>query len=196
MPNSVRVLLDANVLYSNHLRNLLLQMAQNDLFDAKWSALIEEEWLRNMEPRLRERIELRTLPLIRTWFTDAWVTGFDPAREVGKTDVKDRHVAAAATAIAPCVLVTNNRRHFDTQVLQAQSVVVRSPDEFLCDLFEANPEAVEATTHEAATNLTKTCPTWDSYLDSLANRCSLVRFVELLRIWIPGEKEGHSIREL
>jgi hypothetical protein len=33
MPGPVKALLDANVLYSNHLRNLLLQMAQNDLFD-------------------------------------------------------------------------------------------------------------------------------------------------------------------
>jgi hypothetical protein len=57
MRSPTRTLLDANVLYSNHLRNLLLQLAQNDLFDAKWSAIIEDEWLRNMEPRTRERIE-------------------------------------------------------------------------------------------------------------------------------------------
>jgi hypothetical protein len=34
MPRPVKALLDANVLYANHLRNLLLQLAQNDLFDA------------------------------------------------------------------------------------------------------------------------------------------------------------------
>jgi hypothetical protein len=103
MPGPTRALLDANVLYSNHLRNLLLQLAQNDLFDAKWSAMIEDEWLRNMEPGTRERIESRTRPLIRTWFSDALVSGFDPEREVGATDAKDRHVASAAAAIAPCV---------------------------------------------------------------------------------------------
>jgi hypothetical protein len=50
MLSPVKALLDANVLYSNHLRNLLLQLAQNDVFDARWSELIEQEWLRNMEP--------------------------------------------------------------------------------------------------------------------------------------------------
>lgn len=63
-----RALLDANVLYSNHLRNLLLQMAQNDLFEARWTMLIEQEWLRNTASDIRARIEARTLPLIRTGF--------------------------------------------------------------------------------------------------------------------------------
>jgi hypothetical protein len=108
MPSPVRALLDANVLYSNHLRNLLLQMAQNDLFEARWSSQIEHEWLRNMEPRTRERIETRTLPLIRRGFPDALITGFDPARVIGATDIDDRHIASAAAAIAPYVLVTNN----------------------------------------------------------------------------------------
>jgi hypothetical protein len=66
MPGPVKALLDANVLYSNHLRNLLLQLTQNDVFDAKWSELIEGEWLRHMEEPLRARIASTTLPLIRT----------------------------------------------------------------------------------------------------------------------------------
>jgi hypothetical protein len=83
MLSPVKALLDANVLYSHHLRNLLLQLAQNDVFDARWSELIEQEWLRNMEPSTRERIASRTIPLIRTWFTDALVVSFDPERVIG-----------------------------------------------------------------------------------------------------------------
>jgi hypothetical protein len=90
MPSPVKALLDANVLYSNHLRNLLLQLAQNDLFDARWSERIEQEWLRNMEPLTRERIASSTIPLIRTWFTDALVVGFDPERVIGATHSKTR----------------------------------------------------------------------------------------------------------
>ena len=77
MPSPVKALLDANVLYSNHLRNLLLQLAQNDAFDARWSERIEQEWLRAMEPHTRERIAARTIPLMRTWFADALVAGFE-----------------------------------------------------------------------------------------------------------------------
>ena len=50
MPSPVKAVLDANVLYSNHLRNLLLQLAQNDVFDARWSERIEQEWLGAIEP--------------------------------------------------------------------------------------------------------------------------------------------------
>lgn len=112
MPSPTTALLDANVLYSNHLRNLLLQMPYNDLFDAKWSATIEEEWPRKT-PRTRQRIESHTLRLIRKGFAKALVSGFDPDREFGKTDAGDRHVASAAAAIAPCILVTDNLKHFD-----------------------------------------------------------------------------------
>lgn len=190
MPSPIKALLDANVLYSNHLRNLLLQMAQNDLFEARWSDIIEQEWLRNMKPQTRELIVSRTIPLIRAWFVDALVTGFDRDRCIGQTDAGDRHVASAAMAIAPCVLVTDNLRHFDVEALGALAVTVRTPDIFLCDLFDVRPDVVDAAAREAAANLTKTRPSWDEYLDLLANRCKVPRFAERLRSWKPAADES------
>jgi hypothetical protein len=174
-------------LYSNHLRNLLLQLAQNDLFDARWSERIEQEWLRNMEPLTRELIASRTIPLIRTWFTDALVVGFDPERVIGTTVSKDRHVASAAAAVAPSVLVTNNLKDFDFAALAALDVMVQTPDDFLSNLFDANPALVEAATREAAANLTRTMPSWDKYLTALAERSGLPKFVERLRSWHPKD---------
>lgn len=181
MQSPVKALLDANVLYSNHLRNLLLQLAQNDLFEVKWSGQIEEEWLRNMEQRTRERIEAHTLPLIRKGFPDAIVTGFDPNRLIGTTDVKDRHVASAAAAIAPCILVTNNLKDFDFEALKALGVQVQSPDDFLAELAKTKPEVMEAATREAAANLTKSNPTWEDYLTLLSTGCGLSNYVDCLR---------------
>ncbi|MBR0783301.1 hypothetical protein [Bradyrhizobium iriomotense] len=181
MQSPVKALLDANVLYPNHLRNLLLQLAQNDLFEVKWSGQIEEEWLRNMEPRTRARIEAHTLPLIRKGFPDAIVTGFDPNQVIGKTDVKDRHVASAAAAIAPCILVTNNLRDFDFEALKTLGVQVQSPDDFLTELAISKPEVMEAATREAAANLTKSNPTWEDYLTLLATGCGLPKYVDCLR---------------
>jgi len=189
MPSPVKALLDANVLYSNHLRNLLLQLAQNDLFDARWSERIEQEWLGAMEQRARERIASRTIPLIRTSFADALVADFDAERVIGVTDSKDRHVASAAAAIAPSVLVTNNLKDFDFAALADLGVEVRTPDGFLTDLFDANPALVEAATREAASNLTRTMPSWDEYLTALAKRHGLPTFVERLRSCDPKEAE-------
>jgi hypothetical protein len=128
-------------------------------------------------------------PLIRTWFADALVAGFDPELAIGVTDAKDRHVASAAAAIAPCVLVTNNLKDFDFTALAALGVTVRSPDDFLTDLFDANPTLVEAVTREAAANLTLSTPSWDEYLKALAERHGLPKFVGRLRSWHPKDVE-------
>jgi hypothetical protein len=39
-------LLDACVLYPNYLRDILIQLALTDLYRAKWTHLIHEEWMR------------------------------------------------------------------------------------------------------------------------------------------------------
>jgi hypothetical protein len=189
MPSPVKALLDANALYSNHLRNLLLQLAQNDVFDARWSERIEHEWLGAMEEQTRERIAARTIPLIRSGFPGALVDGFDPERVIGATHWKDRHVASAAAAIAPSVLVTNNLKDFDFEALAALGVKVKNPDDFLTDLFDANPALVEAGTREAAGNLSHTMPSWDEYLRTLAARHGLPKFVERLRSLTPKKSE-------
>jgi hypothetical protein len=154
----VTALLDANVLPSNHLRNLLLQLASNDVFIVKWSPLIEDEWLRNTPAQTRDRIAARTFPLIKEHFPDAHVTSFDPERVIGATNWKDRHVASAAATLAPSVLVTLNLQDFDIAALAAIKVAVRSPDDFLTELFASGPEIVEAAARDAADNLTRSFP--------------------------------------
>jgi hypothetical protein len=74
------------------------------------------------------------------------------------TNPKDRHVAAAAAAIAPCVLVTNNLKDFDADELAELGVRVLSPDDFLVELFDASPDFIETATREAAANLSKSMP--------------------------------------
>jgi hypothetical protein len=53
----VIAVLDANVLYSAPARNLLLYLAFSGVFQARWSAEIENEWTRNP---LEDRPELAT----------------------------------------------------------------------------------------------------------------------------------------
>lgn len=185
-----RALLDANALFSNHQRNLLLQIAANNLFSVAWTALIEDEWLRNLEERTRARVATHTIPLIRSHFSDAVVGGFDPSLVVGRTDPKDRHVAAAAAHIAPCSLVTWNVRHFDADELARKNVTIETPDQFLAGLYDGNPEALREAVREAHANLTKSAPSWDEYLNDLAAKHGLQSFVERLRRNEPAESIG------
>jgi hypothetical protein len=73
-----------------------------------------------------------------------------PDRVIGGTAPKDRHVAAAAVELAPCILVTSNERHFDAEALAALGVKVQSPDDFLTERFVENPDFVDSSTREAA----------------------------------------------
>ena len=47
MTSKVTVIYDACILYSNYLRDILIQLAIADLFRAKWTNLIHDEWIRN-----------------------------------------------------------------------------------------------------------------------------------------------------
>jgi hypothetical protein len=80
------------------LRNLVLQLAQNGVFDARWSELAETSGFTIWK---HARIAAITLPLIRTWFADAIVVGFDPARVIGDSNPTDRHVASADGTSSP-----------------------------------------------------------------------------------------------
>jgi len=54
---------DANVLYPAELRSLLMHLAITDLFRAKWSAEVHEEWIANL---LVNRPDLTRMQLERT----------------------------------------------------------------------------------------------------------------------------------
>ncbi len=75
------VLLDANVLYPAPLRDALMQLAVTDLFKAKWTADIHEEWIKALlrkEPH-RDRAALeRTRDLMDMSVRDCLVTGHKP----------------------------------------------------------------------------------------------------------------------
>jgi hypothetical protein len=52
---SFTVIYDACVLYPAPLRDLLLELAISELFSAKWTETIHDEWVRNL---LKSRPEL------------------------------------------------------------------------------------------------------------------------------------------
>jgi hypothetical protein len=74
-------LYDSCVLYPAPLRDLLMWLALSDLFRARWSNDIHEEWIRNLledRPDLtRERLE-RTRDKMNSNIRDCLVTGYEP----------------------------------------------------------------------------------------------------------------------
>jgi len=144
--SSFVALLDACVLYPAPLRDLLLRLALTDLFRARWTDRIHEEWvgsLLSQRPDLsRERLQ-RTRELMDHTVPDCLVTGFEELIEsLDLPDPEDRHILAAATRAQAGVIVTYNIRHFPEDVLDSFGIEAQHPDEFVTHLYDLAPGAV------------------------------------------------------
>jgi len=94
------VIYDACVLYPAPLRDLLMRLALTDLYRARWTDMIHDEWTRNVlkqRPDLKAEDLERTRSLMNAHVRDSLITGFEhliPSVEL--PDADDRHVVAAA----------------------------------------------------------------------------------------------------
>jgi predicted nucleic acid-binding protein len=143
---SFTALYDANVLYPAPLRDLLMHLALTDLFRAKWSDAIHDEWIRSVlrnRPNLsREQLE-RTRTLMNVHVRDCLVTDFEdliPALILPDPD--DRHVLAAAVRGRADVIVTYNLRDFPAEALKRYGIEAQHPDEFIMHLIDLDVAAI------------------------------------------------------
>lgn len=135
------VVLDANVLYPFSLRDTLLRAAAGELYQVRWSEQILDEVLRNLVGSLTitETQADRLISTMQRAFPEAMVTGHEPLISSMPNQEKDRHVAAAAVEAGAHLIVTSNLKDFRKL---PKGVNARSPDDFLCDLFEIAPEVM------------------------------------------------------
>ena len=136
-------LLDANVLYPAPIRDIMLQLAVDDLFRAKWTADIHREWMdalmRNEPHRSRAALE-RTRDLMDQATRDALVTGYRSLIDcLQLPDPDDRHVLAAAIVGRCDVIVTQNLQDFPHDTLKPYDIDAQHPDDFLVNLLNLAP---------------------------------------------------------
>jgi DNA-directed RNA polymerase subunit alpha len=136
-------LFDANVLYPASIRDLLLRLALANLFRARWTDRIHEEWigalLKRREDLTRAQLE-RTRALINEAVPGCLVTAYEGLID-GLTlpDPDDRHVLAAAICCDAEVIVTYNLKHFPEETLAPYGIQTQHPDEFVSSLFDLDP---------------------------------------------------------
>jgi hypothetical protein len=139
-------LYDACVLYPAPLRDLLMRLALTDLFRARWTDAIHEEWIRNVlsdRPDLpRPQLE-RTRDLMNAHVRDCLVTGYEDLIEaVTLPDPDDRHILAAAIRGRADVIVTLNLSDFPAGILHSYGIEAQHPDQFVTHLLDLAPTAV------------------------------------------------------
>lgn len=100
LANRFTAIYDACVLYPAPLRDFLMWLELEDLFRAKWTDQIHEEWIRsvlaNRRDLNREKLD-RTRDFMNANVRDCLVTGYeDLIAGITLPDADDRHVVAAA----------------------------------------------------------------------------------------------------
>lgn len=150
------VIYDANVLYPSMLRDLLIRVAQGGLVRARWTEAILDETFRNLKenrPDLDPSKLDRTRELMCAAIPDCIVSDYQPLEQVflDLPDQGDAHVMAAALKVQAQVIVTNNLKHFPSEVLSPWGLEAKHPDDFLMDQFYL--DAVEL--HVAVRNMSE-----------------------------------------
>jgi len=136
--------LDACVLYPVGVRDLLLSVAEQEVFVPYWSKDILAEMSRNVvkdrkaTPELMEAICAQ----MERAFPAALIEGYVPLIPAMTNDPKDRHVLAAAVRAHVGLIVTDNVKDFPAAACTPYEVEIQRADEFLSNSLDHDPEAV------------------------------------------------------
>lgn len=164
---------DACVLYSDRLRDFLMQLAQTDLFRARWSEDILEEMVRSVcrkRPDIPEARMRQVADLMCKKTRDALV---DPGRYrplvngLTLPDPDDRHVLAAAMASGAEVIVTHNLKDFPVDYLEPLGIEAQTPDEFVANVLDLDEASVLQCAELCRARLKRPPFTFVEYVDSL-----------------------------
>ena len=150
---------------------LIMRLAVSDIFAARWSNRIHDEWIRNV---LKNRPDLtieqlsHTRDLMNSHVRDCLVEDYQ-ALEAGLTlpDPDDRHVLAAAIKCNADAIVTFNLKDFPSSWLNKYGVEAIDLDSFLCYQFDLNPALVCHVVKRHRAALKKPPKSIAEYLDTL-----------------------------
>lgn len=164
-------LFDACVLYPAPIRDLLLQLALTDLFRARWTDRIHEEWTRSVladRPELDSMQIARARQLMNAAVPDCLVSGYEGLIDgLSLPDPDDRHVLAAAIRCQAGVIVTYNLKDFPAAALAEYALDVQHPDEFVVNLLDLAPGAVLGAVRDIRQRLKRPPRSVREYLDIL-----------------------------
>lgn len=182
--SNLTVLYDACVLYPAPLRDLLMHIAITELYRAKWTDSIHDEWIRNVlknRPDLQPEQLQRTRELMNAHVTDCLVTGYETLIDsIVLDDPDDRHVLAAAIRAGADLIVTFNLKDFPETAVKPFGIEAWHPDDFLTFQLDLAPNIVCAAAKRHRASLKNPPMNVDKYLSTLEAQ-GLVQTVSSLR---------------
>lgn len=161
---------DANVLYPNTLRDVLIRIDIIGLVQAKWTDRILDETFDNLKANRQDLSAQqldRTRGLMNAAIRDVNVVDYEHRiNGLDLPDPDDRHVLAAAIEAKAELIVTKNLKDFPLHVVAEFGIQALHPDEFLLNLFDVSPSALRGAIEAIATAWGNVVP--GVVLDSLA----------------------------
>lgn len=174
-------LLDACVLVPIALADTLLRLAEADLYRPLWSETILDEMVMALEeihPDLGDGRARHRAEVMQKQFEDACVTGWQGLLSgLELPDPDDRHVLAAALRGRADVIVTANLSDFPESVLRTFNLGLQSPDDFLLNQLDLDPDRTIQALREQAVAARRPSRTVSESL-TLLGRCGVSRFAE------------------
>jgi len=183
---TLTALLDACVLYPQTLRDLLLNLARTDLFRARWTDLINDEWTRRLLEKKAGKADsvVRTRALVNQSVENCLISDYEaiiPTLQLPDPD--DRHVLAAAIVGQADLIITLNLDDFPPEELEPFGIEAQHPDTFVAHLIGLDQEAVCAAIRRMRERYKNPPMTAAEYLDSLDKK-GLTRSALLLRAFL------------
>ena len=179
------VFVDTNVLVSAALRDIMMELALDDLIDLFWSPQVILELKRALAKRvgaIRERIDHMIAEMTRALPGASIVP--DTRRELHAVlpDSNDNHVLLAALTAESSILLTFNLKDFPAQQLRMDSdtLTAMHPDAFVVHMLTTQAPAVLVITARIRASLTRPPLSVDAYVTNLA-RSGLPNTAMLLR---------------
>jgi predicted nucleic acid-binding protein len=172
---SFRVVLDACVLVPSLLCDVLLHLAEDDLYNPLWSAEILDETQRALVGKLGvdpERAQ-RRLGQMRRAFPSAEVDDYESLIPAMTHDPKDRHVLAAAVRGNADLIVTANIKDFPASALDMYGLSAVHPDDFLLDQLDLDTVATVRALRRARTGYRRPTMTGERFYSALTRMTPL-----------------------
>lgn len=178
--------LDACVLHGSLHADVLMSLATAELFSAKWSARIDDEWvrsIRSIRPDVAEEKLMRRRDAMRKAVPD-WevpesaILVLLPGLSLPDPD--DRHVLAAAIAGHADCIVTRNLRDFPEQALADFGVEAIHPDRFIICQWDLDAIRTISALKKMRARLRGPALSPDAFADAFA-RVELTLVAERLR---------------
>jgi len=177
------VVLDTSVLSPLSIADVLMRLAEREVYDLYWSESILQELARVMQEKgaSREQAEHRVAAM-RGAFESAMVSPEAIAQLMPAmtNDDGDRHVLAAAVACGADAVITANLRHFPPESCEPHGIDAIHPDDFLVTLFDLDPATVQRAVIDQAAALHRPATSRDDLIGML-EKAGASKFARRLR---------------